>query len=69
MNMRVVRNLHGSAEAACDAWLAGSLWGHPIALSIGNIHVYGWHRKSNTTVNVQFERNRITVVRPKGSDR
>lgn len=37
-DIRIVPNRHGSADAACKAWLAGSLWGEPIMLSPGNIH-------------------------------
>lgn len=69
MNMRVVRNKYGNAESACTMWLDRSLGGLPLVLTLDNIHVYGWHRKSHTPVNVQFERNRITVIKPKGDDR
>lgn len=62
--VRIVRNRHGSALAACEAWLAGTLWGRKIVLSADNIHVYGcWSRKWKP-VNVQFLRDKIVVVRP-----
>ena len=46
MQIHVLRNRHGSARAACAAWLEGSLWGNPRALGADNIHVYGcWRRR------------------------
>lgn len=63
MNTRTIKNVHGSAMHAHLRWTAGSLGGEGKVLSEDNIHVYGWHRKSMTTVNVQFTNDRITIIR------
>ena len=60
--VRVIHNRHCSAVAAVRAWLDGSLWGDPITVSNGNIHVYGLWRKRRR-VNVQFTAEKIVVVR------
>lgn len=62
--IRTVPNRHGSADAACERWLAGSLWGNPIHLGADNIHVYGLWRRTWRPVWVQFMPGRIVVVRP-----
>ena len=64
MKIRTIRNRYGDANAACDAWLAGSLWGNPIRLGPQKLHVYGaWRRRLWKMVSVEFTRERITVVR------
>lgn len=63
MNVRTVKNVHGSAMNAYRAWNMGSLGGGGIFLSDDNIHVYGRHRRSMTPVNVQFTNKTITIIR------
>lgn len=60
--VRVIPNRHGSAQAACDKWLAGSLRGMALSFGRGNIHVYGTWRKRQP-VQVQFTDDKIVVMR------
>jgi hypothetical protein len=64
MQVKTIPNRHGTAETACKRWLAGSLWGNPISLGPGSIHVYGAWRRTWRPVWVQFLNDRIIVVRP-----
>lgn len=61
--LRVIPNTYESAEAAANAWLAGSLWGNPIAMSKNNIHVYGVYLGDWSMVTVQFLPKHIVVVK------
>jgi hypothetical protein len=63
MNVRTIKNVHGLAMYARLRWAAGSLGGEGKVLSEDNIHVYGWHRRSMTPVNVQFTNDWITIIR------
>ena len=64
--VRVLRNRHGSAQAAVTLWLAGSLWGNPLQLGPDKFHVYGAHRRGRwMPVDVEFEAQRIVVHRPR----
>ena len=56
-------NTYASPEAACQAWMNGSLWGNPIYLA-GQVQVYGCWLRNWSRVYVQFTRKRIIVVRP-----
>ena len=60
----VAMNRHGSARAAANAWLAGSLWGNPIELSPNCIHVYGVWRRDWSLVDVCFSTRQIWVIKP-----
>ncbi len=64
MKIRVIRNPHSSALVACINWLAGSPGGHPLRLSNGNYHVYGWNRRTHHVVYVEFRKEKITVLLP-----
>lgn len=67
----VTPNRHGSAADALAHWQARGLWGDPMLLSDGNIHVYGvWglrRRKvkgkpAPITMAVQFTRDYIIYI-------
>jgi hypothetical protein len=59
--IRRVKNRHGSALAACDKWLAGSLSGTAIRLGPDKFHVYGcW--KYKRLVDVEFQADCIWIV-------
>ena len=62
MRTRVIRNKHGSARAALDKWLAGSLWGNPIQMGPDRFHVYGAWRRRWKIANVEFATDRIVIV-------
>ena len=59
--IRRVKNRHGSALAACNKWLAGSLWGIPIQLGPNKYHVYGCWRYRRL-VSVEFKADCIWIV-------
>lgn len=63
LHARTVPNVHGSARAACEAWLAGSLWGNPIRVGPDRFHVYGCHLPDWSRVNVEFGPDHILVAR------
>jgi hypothetical protein len=69
MIARIIKNRHGSARQACEKWLSGSLWGSPIQLGPDKFHIYGANRRTWELVNVEFEPQRITVVRHKRTQR
>ena len=60
---RIIPNKHGSAEAACNVWLSGSLFGQPIRLSDQKIDVDGYYRRNHMPILVQFRERHITVMR------
>jgi len=62
--IRQVANHYSRAQAACEAWLSGSLWGNPIIFSPGNIHVYGVWMRDWSQCFVQFMDKRIVIVKP-----
>ena len=61
--VRIVRNRHGSARAACEKWLAGSLCGKPIQLGPDSFHVYGVWTRRWRTVDIEFQSNLIIILR------
>jgi len=61
--VKAYSNPYPSPEAACDAWMKGTLWGNPIRLE-GQIHVYGLWMRNWSKVYVQFTRYAITIVIP-----
>jgi hypothetical protein len=70
IKIRAVRNRYSSAEEACRAWKArGTLWGNPIILGKETIHLYGLNLKSNNTVDIQFTKDHIIVLRRKHDPR
>ena len=60
--IRNVRNVHGDARTACEAWLAGSLWGNPIPIG-SHIHVYGIWKRTWEKVDVDFGPETIAVYK------
>ncbi len=72
MKIRVYKNRHGTAGAAMDKWMDGSLWGCPIFMGgskDSSIHVYGAHKSTWTPVHVEFQRNKIVVIWPSRGSR
>ena len=69
IKIRVIKNKHGSAEAALRAWRKGGtgLWGHPIQLGSEKFHVYGLNLRSRNCLDVEFTRNHIVIVKRKSS--
>ena len=63
--VRVIRNRYGSATAALEAWLEGSLWGNPIGLGHEHWHVYGANKRTWSRVNVDFLPDKIVIVKYK----
>jgi hypothetical protein len=59
---RTVPNIHGSAEAACDVWLKGAVWGNPIHLSPSKIQIYGVYRRDWSILKIEFTNDKITVI-------
>jgi hypothetical protein len=59
-----VPNVFHNAQAACQQWLSGSLWGNPIKLSHQNIHIYGIWKRRWQQVFIQFTQEHIVIVRP-----
>lgn len=65
VNVRVIKNRHKKADKALRAW-SGHLWGHPMDLGLGKIHIYGCNTKSCTTLAIEFTDSHIVVMRRKG---
>ena len=61
--VRVIRNRYGSATAALEAWLEGSLWGNPIGLGHEHWHVYGANKRTWQRVCVDFLPDKILVMK------
>lgn len=60
-----IKNVHGSAQLALEAWGRGQLWyGHPIRLGKHKIHVYGCYMRDWSKVYVEFTDRAIFVVKP-----
>lgn len=67
---RIIKNRHSSGFAALDKWMEGSLWGNPISMGPDKYHVYGATRPHGKlkhrpwrTVNIEFSKDRIVVMR------
>lgn len=62
--LKVLPNVHGSAHAAYIAWIAGSLCGNALKRGPNRIHVYGIYLRDWSKVYVDFQANRILVIKP-----
>lgn len=61
--VHAITNTYTSPQAACEAWMRGSLWGNPIYLK-GQVQVYGCWLRNWSQVYVWFRRDVIVVVKP-----